>query len=563
MRSSHSTINLDSLVDLSNKLSRANNKHFILNTALLSIMGKIAFLRGSAFIYSSETNSFFPLITKGKSKPEPIPLSFFKNRNLEKIQENIFWEKTSHSIYILLSYQDSINSLLFLESRLLRKQPSPQELHYINLVSTLTSNALAIAENYDRLVQTKLNLEKQNQLLSTLFEISRDFSSLISKEQILSHLKYRIMGQLLVNRFAVFIKNENTFEEVINRFEYKIPFDLLEELFEIKDIIKCKDISFKTTGLENFCQINNIQIVSPMLVQGEIQGVLLLGKRFDNQDYSDDNLQFAKAFGNAVILALENSRLIQEEIKREQIEKEIHLALEIQQNLLPREIPTIQGVDVWGITKPAKIVGGDYFDIIKLNENSLLVAIADVSGKGMPAAILMANVQAALKVLAASGLRLDDLVNKLNNLVFNNTTPDKFITFFIGEININQGQFSYINAGHNPPVHFKKQNNKTDFLSKGGLILGLLKGPINYEIGTTKISEDDVILLYTDGVTEATNKEKQEFGEDRLLRKIQMNLHLNSEQICKTLLKEVADFAGNEQLHDDLTIVAIKIKSKD
>jgi sigma-B regulation protein RsbU (phosphoserine phosphatase) len=526
-------------------------------------MGKIAFLRGSAFFFSPETNSFIPLIVKGKSRPEAIPFSFFESKNLEKIQENIFWDKTSRSIYILLSNQDSINSLLFLESRLLREQPSPQEFHYINLVATLTSNALSIAENYDRLVQTKLDLEKQNQLLSTLFEISRDFSSLISKEQILSHLKYRIMGQLLVNRFAVFVKNENTFEEVINRFEHKIPFDLLNELFEIQDAIKCKDISFKTTGLGNFCRMNNIQIVSPMLAQGEIRGVLLLGKRLDNQDYSLDNLQFAKAFGNAVILALENSRLIQEEIKKKQIENEIHLALEIQQNLLPREIPEINGVDIYGITKPAKIVGGDYFDIVKLNENSVLVAIADVSGKGMPAAILMANVQAALKVLSASELKLDDLVNKLNNLVFNNTTPDKFITFFIGELNLKQKKFSYINAGHNPPIHFAKRDNKTNFLSKGGLILGLFKGPINYEIGITEIAEDDVIVLYTDGITEATNKEKQEFGEDRLLRKIQKNLHLNSEQICNAILKEVLNFAGDEEPHDDLTIVSIKIESKD
>ncbi len=368
------------------------------------------------------------------------------------------------------------------------------------------------------------------------------------------------MGQLLVNRFAVFVKNENIFEEVINRFEHKIPFDLLDELFEIRDVIKCKDIAFKSVGLGNFCRMNNIQIVSPMLVQGEIRGVLLLGKRLDNQDYSPDNLQFAKAFGNAVILALENSRLIQEEIKKKQIENEIHLALEIQQNLLPHEIPAINGVDIWGITKPAKIVGGDYFDIIKLNENSLLVAIADVSGKGMPAAILMANVQAALKVLSAATLRLDDLVNKLNNLVFNNTTSDKFITFFIGELDLKQKQFSYINAGHNPPIHFVTRNNRTKFLSKGGLILGLFKGPINYEIGTTEIAVDDVIVLYTDGVTEAINKEKQEFGEDRLLRKIQNNLHLNSEQICNAILKEVVDFAENEELHDDLTIVSIKIK---
>lgn len=561
MKNLASTINLDSLVDLSNKLSRANDKHFILNTALLSIMGKIAFLRGGAFSFSPETNSFTPLIIKGKSKPEAIPFSFFENKNLEKIQENIFWDKTSHSMYILLSYQDNINSLLSLESRLIGKPLSALEFHYINLVATLTSNALSIAENYERLVQTKLDLEKQNQLLSTLFEISRDFSSLISKEQILSHLKYRIMGQLLVNRFAVFVKNENIFEEIINRFEHKIPFDLLDELLEIQDITRCKDISFKTTGLGNFCRMNNIQIVSPMLVQGEIRGVLLLGKRLDNQDYSPDNLQFAKAFGNAVILALENSRLIQEEIKKKQIENEIHLALEIQQNLLPREIPPINGIDIWGITKPAKIVGGDYFDIVKLNENSLLVAIADVSGKGMPAAILMANVQAALKVLSATELRLDDLVNKLNNLVFNNTTPDKFITFFIGKLNLKQKQFSYINAGHNPPVHFEKRINKINLLSKGGLILGLLEGPINYEIGTTEIAKDDVIVLYTDGVTEATNKEQQEFGEDRLLCKIKKTLHLNSEQICNAILKEVLDFTGDEEQNDDLTIVSIKIKS--
>ncbi len=563
MKNSRSTINLDSLVDLSNKLSRTHNISFILNTVLLSMMGKLAFLRGGAFIFSQDTNSFLPYIVKGKSKFAPIHISFFKNKNLAKIQENIFWDKTTRSIYILLSYGGTTNSLLYIASRLLKTQPSPKEFHYIQLVATLASNALSIAENYEKLVQTKLDLEKQNQLLATLFEISKDFSSLISKEQILSHLKYRIMGQLLVNRFAVFIKNETTFEEVINRFEYKVHPSLLDELFEIKEIKKCKDIPFKTTALENFCKRNNIHIVSPMLVQGEIRGILLLGKRFDNLDYTSDNLQFTEAFGNAVILALENSRLIQEEIKKNQIEKEIHLALEIQQNLFPQEMPTIDGIDVWGITKPAKIVGGDYFDIIKLNEETLLVAIADVSGKGMPAAILMANVQAALKVLAATAFHLDELVNQLNNLVFNNTTPDKFITFFIGKLDKKKKIFSYINAGHNPPVHFESRNNKINLLSKGGLILGLVKGPIDYEIGTVEISEGDVIVLYTDGITEANNNEKQEFGEDRFFRKIQMNIHLDSQQICNTILKEVFDFVGNDEPHDDLTIVAIKINHRD
>ena len=200
-----------------------------------------------------------------------------------------------------------------------------------------------------------------------------------------------------------------------------------------------------------------VNVISPIYFKNKIRGAILIGKSMLKQDLNDEDKLFIEYIGNTAIAALENERLFQEEVKKKQLESELNLALDIQRGLFPSEPITLNSYSIDGKSLPSKQVGGDYYDHIKIDENRYFVLIADVSGKGMPAAMIMANLQAALRVLVKLDLPLLDIILNLNYIVFSNTSQDKFVTFFGGILNIKENTFEYINAGHNPPLLFKKK----------------------------------------------------------------------------------------------------------
>jgi sigma-B regulation protein RsbU (phosphoserine phosphatase) len=215
------------------------------------------------------------------------------------------------------------------------------------------------------------------------------------------------------------------------------------------------------------------------------------------------------------------------------------------------------GYDLYGTSIPCRLVGGDYYDFIELPDGNLLIAIADVSGKGMPAAMLMANVQAALRVLSPLGLPLRELITRINEVVYHNTAADKFVTFFSGILDPVTGLFKYINAGHNPPV-LLKMNGDMSCLTEGGIILGIADNMYHYTEGSVMLNEGDVLLLYTDGVTDAMNKDDHDFGEIRLQSELIDNKNSTSDMIIDAILKSIWNYMENTPQFDDLTMVVLK-----
>ncbi len=560
MNLSQHFLNLDSLVELSNKLNSSRNLEFILNTILLSLMGKLGFFRGGSFI-CHKGKIIQEIVVKGSLDRSVV--NFFaqdicRYGEIDKKVQVIFSENFLH---IILPFTNEDFVLLILESRFKKSDFTTEENHYLQLVSNMAANALEIASHYQNLYRTNIELQKRNQLLSTLFEINKDFSFYFNKEQIISQLRYRILGQLLVNKFAVFYKENDTIVELLNTLNFVPQINVLSSLFQFGCLTFIDDSPVTIPEvLKEFLTQNQIQIISPMKFQNITRGVLLLGKKYTNQQYTEEDLNFIEAIGNTVILSIENFRLLQEEIKKKNIEKELQLALEIQQNLLPKELPKSENFDLWGISIPAKIVGGDYFDFIQTNHNKLYLAIADVSGKGIPASLLMANVQSTLRILTKMNLSLFDIINHINSIVYKNTTSEKFITFFLGELNIQTLEFKYINAGHNPPVLFRKETGEYIYLTKGGLFLGFLDSPVDYEIGCINLMKNDLLLLYTDGVIECENQNQVEFGIKKLEEFIGLNHFKISKDLCNLLLEEVIDYCGTNEFKDDFSLVVLKIK---
>jgi sigma-B regulation protein RsbU (phosphoserine phosphatase) len=245
-------------------------------------------------------------------------------------------------------------------------------------------------------------------------------------------------------------------------------------------------------------------------------------------------------------------------LHQQEQEREIAEAKAIQEKLLPRDIPQMPGYEIASVWQSAQLVGGDYFDILPLDEKTFGLCIADVAGKGMPAALLMSNLQAAVRGLASAALAPDLLCSRLNSLIFRNTASDRFITFFYAQLDGPIGRLDYVNAGHNAPfvVHADGSHER---LREGGTVLGVFDSRI-YERGSAQLSAGDRVVLFTDGITEACSPADEEFGEARLLGVLKEHRGLSAEKLQSKILAVVAEFSGNHW-QDDATLLVLAVGS--
>jgi len=242
---------------------------------------------------------------------------------------------------------------------------------------------------------------------------------------------------------------------------------------------------------------------------------------------------------------------------RGRLEHEMNVARDIQTELLPKTFPKIDGLDIFAFSVPARHVGGDCYDVIDVGDGRLAITIGDVAGKGTPAAILMANVQAAVRALSESGVPAGLLIERVNKLVHGYTEAGVFITFCYCILDTKTGDLTYVNAGHNPPCVLRRGGQK-EYLDRGGLIIGAVPGS-TYEEGRLTMGSGDDLVLYTDGITEARNPSEEMFGEDRLEALLFECRHMTAREIEERVYTSVKDFAAGASQSDDLTMVVVKM----
>jgi serine phosphatase RsbU (regulator of sigma subunit)/CRP-like cAMP-binding protein len=287
----------------------------------------------------------------------------------------------------------------------------------------------------------------------------------------------------------------------------------------------------------------------------KIVGVLQLLNKHKGLFTRDDE-NFIRALSIHAAIAIENARLYEEEKAYRQIREEVRLAAKIQLDLLPKTFPEINGYDIAGKTIPAQEVGGDYFDFIPLQDDQLAICLGDVSGKGLPASLLMANLQATLRGQSFGKCSPKDCLSRSNSLLYRSTSPDKFVTIFYCHLDTKKHQLTYSNAGHDNPfllTHTKKIRR----LKKGGIVLGVLdKYP--YEEESIKLQRGEILVIYTDGIAEAMNSKGDMFGEDRISALLKGNQNTASEKIIDVIFEAVKKFAGSAPQSDDITMVVVK-----
>jgi serine phosphatase RsbU (regulator of sigma subunit) len=300
------------------------------------------------------------------------------------------------------------------------------------------------------------------------------------------------------------------------------------------------------------------ELAAPLVLEGRTIGVFNLES--DHEDaFHGGHLEMLAVFAAQAAVSIERARLTRELLDRRRLEKELAIAREIQASFLPKRAPEVPGFDLAGATQPHDEVGGDYFDFIRVSDARLGIAIADVSGKGIPAALIMAGFRMSLLAEIRNEFTMRAVMRKVNSLLHESTERDKFVTMFYGVLDWKNRSLSFSNAGHNPPL-LLRADGRVQYLLEGGVALGVLPDA-RYEERPVALHPGDVLLLYTDGVSEAELPSGEQFGTERLERCLKRLADGTAHEILKGVVDEVTAYAGEHGVTDDLTLVVVKVKS--
>jgi sigma-B regulation protein RsbU (phosphoserine phosphatase) len=297
------------------------------------------------------------------------------------------------------------------------------------------------------------------------------------------------------------------------------------------------------------------EIATPMVMEGRTIGVFNLES--DVLDaYHEGHLELLTAFAAQAAVAVERARTAHDRVEQRRLEKELAVARDIQRSFLPASAPIIPGFELAGTSITHDEVGGDYYDFIPVSETRLGLAIADVSGKGIPAALLMAGFRMSLLAEIRNEFAIRAVIRKANQLLHESTERERFVTAFYGVLDWKNGVLIYSNAGHNPPM-LLKADGRIEQLTEGGVALGVLPDA-RYEECPIAIGPGDLLVLYTDGVSEAENESKEQFGEARLEALMRKHANDSAEEILKAIVDAVTTWAGERGPTDDLTLLVVR-----
>ncbi len=533
-------------------------------------MGKMLVTRGIVFLKNSD-KEFSVIAAKGINQNilnqsiivESLPRSIKSIGSISK--KNAKWlellKAHQQTIIIPIFSQERIVGYFSLGERFSEIPYSPADKKLIDLLVNLSGSAIEKALIINQVKEVNRNLDRKVQELNTLFDLGKEFNIGLDEKKVVRLITFALLGQIGIKKYAICLLDGEALSIVGSRLEKDIELNSilpkicdLEKSSIVTDLLKHKKYKIVAAQLIQM----GISALIPMHIQKKTKGMILLGEKLNGGLYTNADLEFLYSLGNLAIISIENAKLFKTAIEKQRMEDELNIAREIQRGLLPETLPSIDNFDIAAVTIPSKEVGGDYYDVIKRNENEYIIAIADVSGKGTPAALLMANVQAALRALSPHCKSISETTGQINDLICASTgNSNKFITFFWGILESNSRQFRYTNAGHNPPIVISKEG-KIKELNEGGLILGVFKTSTPYEESVVTLMPGDVLIMYTDGISEAMNLNNEQYSEERLLKLLKESKQVSSREIIKHVQKDLDSFTQGALHSDDITILAIK-----
>jgi phosphoserine phosphatase RsbU/P len=563
-------LELNSLIEFSQLINTKLELQFILGNILLSIMGKMMITKGILLIKSDSqnagSNGFEIRAVKGLNlghQGDKLSINLPKEPifEIDQLENKYFFEEHKLKFFFKIYFVDKLIGVLCLGEKLTKQDLSKNEILFIETMLNLSSPTIENSIKFEEIRKLNINLSSQIQHLRTLFELSKEFNTNFQdRNKILRLLKYSLLGNFGIKDYIIFSKFRSEVFYILEAGkETKLDDEYLGNLEEISE----PEILHETNSnpFKQFLKESGFRLILPISTENKVDTIVCLGEKLNKSEYTISDIQFLESLINLSIISLDNTVLFSEYIDKQKIENELKIARDIQLALLPSKLPVIEGYSVCGCNIPAMQVGGDYFDIIRLSETKYCFVIADVSGKGTPASLLMANIQSAVHSFLKfynKDFCFEESTQKINELIYSNTNSEKFITFFWGILDTENNSFKYINAGHNYP--YLITGDKVISLDKGGLMLGVLENGFEYKSETVTICKEDVLVLYTDGASEARNAKKDEYGEDRIIKVMQDNRELDSQGLQDKLLNDIKEFTTGELQYDDITMIILKRK---
>lgn len=508
-----------------------------------------------------------------------IPISFGYSIFKYRILDTEFIIKKGLVFGIITAFIVGIYLLLvlLLDSILSQFMPQNKQLLTIALIIIVTFSFDFVNKKAKEFVDKQFYRERYNYRKSLLL-FSEELPYLDNMRQVIDKIGISVKGTMGINNLNVWFKDSEYYKILLNDKGKKTENEnvvykgyLYDEAFSsifknnrepklLKDVYLMElNITDKEREL---IKKENFALSIPIFIKDNLIGAMNFGEKPSGKAYSEEDIDLLKTLASQAAISFENSRLQQEKIFKQKIEEELHIARKIQMGLLPQFINTIEGMEISGFYNPAKIIGGDFYDVIRLSDTKMLVVVADVSGKGIPAALYMSKVQAMIQFAAKIFQSPKDILVEVNKQIHQRIDKKSFITTIIALFDLEKMTVKICRAGHNPVIY--SVNGDLNLLKNKGMGLGLESERFfdkNLEETEIEISSNNMFVFYSDGLTEAMNKNREEFGTEQILKIINDNKESACSVIQEKIINSVTEFRGIAEQNDDITLVITKIQS--
>lgn len=415
------------------------------------------------------------------------------------------------------------------------------ENEFLEALLGLAASSIENARAHQQVVLTNRALDQKVQELRTLLDLGRGLASTIDVDELTRILMLTLSGRFAVRRHALFT--------------WKAGQPPIQRVKGLEDL-DLASLRQEAQALEGATLRDDGMMLLPIRASAETQGIVVLGPRALNLSYSEADLDFAQGLMAQAAVAFENAWHFRDSLYRQQIEQELTLAASIQKDLFPKRLPDLASTFMAARNRQARQVGGDYYDVLCAGTDVSLLCVADISGKGVAASLLMANLQATLRALLSAGPPITELAGKTSDLLYASTPASKYATAFFMKYRPQTGACEYVNCGHNEGIVLRA-SGEVELLNATGMPVGLLPAR-KYESGALQLDKGDLLLLYTDGVTEADNLQEEEFEIERTIECLRAHREEEPETILDRLFEAIDGFAGGAPQHDDITALVLK-----
>ncbi len=431
---------------------------------------------------------------------------------------------------------------------------------FLSALLGIAASGIRNASAHARAQRLNRVLEQKVQDLRTLLELVQSLTSTLEPTEIAHLLVLTLTGRWGVSRYALAAWKEEQPPLILKRgLDLPGVEALKEEAQTIRQPARVEELPEGT--LKSKLESRQGAVVFPLVASQGVSGIVALGPRLQKLPFTGSDLEFGAGLAAQASVAFENSWHFHETLEKRKIEQEVAVAAGIQRDLFPKELPRLEGVELAARSLAARQVGGDYYDIIGLNgsgpDGPHLICVADVSGKGIPASLLMSSIQATLRALLSPQLPLVELVTRTSQLLYATTPASKYATAVLALLDPSAGQVRYVNAGHNDGL-LLRAGGEVERLTSTGPPLGLLPG-IPFEEQSVALQPGDLLAVYSDGVVEAQNEQEEEFEEERFLESLRARGDGDADGIIDAVFEAVMSFAGNAPQHDDLTLLVLRV----